>query len=96
MFSISTETKTPLIGRGSVIRRKRLSTTHYLICTECKVALWIGQNSAYDPPYIYGGEEYDKKIRDFLIEHARHKIKFDSEHSFNNNLYGPYEYKVFD
>ena len=69
-----------------------MSTTYYMRCDDCKLVLWIGQSSCGGPISIYGGSDQDA-LKDFLRAHVGHKLCFDSEHSFNNNLIGPYEYK---
>lgn len=66
-----------------------MSTTYYMRCDDCKLVLWAGQNSCGGEITVYGTND----LKDFLRAHVGHKLCFDSEHSFNNNLMGPYEYK---
>jgi hypothetical protein len=44
-----------------------MSTTYSIVCDECKVRCWVGQNG-----YIY---KY-KYIDDFLKEHIGHQLRY--------------------
>lgn len=63
-----------------------MSRTFSIACMECKKALWIGQAPhGTDSPYIHDDEKTQRKLRDFLVLHIGHGLKFDSDFAFDFN-----------
>ena len=48
-----------------------MSKCYDLICSECKVGLWIGQRK-----HIYTGDKNIEKLQEFLHKHENHRLKF--------------------
>lgn len=59
--------------------------TYYVACKECKEALWIGQSTGGNDPYICKGVERLNLLEEFLFEHRGHDLVFeDKQYIFGN------------
>ena len=78
-----------ILGR---VRKATMSKTYDIACHDCRVVLWIGQESLGSNHRIYSTEEDLRKQRDFFYGHIGHRLEFND----GEVLSAKYDFKSLD
>ena len=70
-----------------------MSKTFDIVCLDCKIGLWIGQQgfSEQSQPYIYKSDLHLKCLEHFLYSHQFHNLQFGE-----GQFLDKYDYRSFD
>ena len=65
-----------------------MSRCYDIVCPDCSVGLWIGQERASGKFYLYAAPQNQGQLAEFLQTHAGHRLEFD----YDESLTAKYDY----